>query len=299
MQASPPRNRRKAIIFTVLLHVFLGLAVFVGLEFSDYRPLSGPPVDIIQAEVLTETPSKKLPVVEPKPLPLPPQPEPEPEPKPEPKPKPIPPPPEPEKLKEDEQKKLIEKQQAEAKRQEEIAVQEKAKAKKKAEEVAKKKEEQQKAEAEAKQKAADAAKKQKEEAEAKRKLAAEEEAKRKAAAEQAIREKALQDAMAQEEREQELIPLKAAYSAAISQQITRNWLRPPEISNELKCEVRVTQLPDGSVSGARITKSSGNVTFDESVIKAIYKASPLPQPSTPEIFDKDLDIAFCSTGNVC
>ena len=114
-----------------------------------------------------------------------------------------------------------------------------------------------------------------------------------------MREKALQDAMAQEERERELNPLRSAYSAAIAQQIARNWLKPPDISSDLKCEALVTQLPDGSVTGARITKSSGNATFDESVIKAIYKAAPLPQPPTAEVFEKELEIGFCSTGKVC
>ncbi|MGH8561063.1 MAG: cell envelope integrity protein TolA, partial [Nevskiales bacterium] len=155
----------------------------------------------------------------------------------------------------------------------------------------------QKAEADARQKAEQEAKRKSELAA--RKKAEETARKKKAEAEQQAREKALQEALAQEQRERELNPLRDAYSAAISQQIARNWLKPPGISDDLKCEALVSQLPDGNVTSARITKSSGSTVFDESVIKAIYKATPLPQPPSPEVFERDLEIAFCSTGNLC
>jgi colicin import membrane protein len=140
--------------------------------------------------------------------------------------------------------------------------------------------------------------KQKADEEARRKKA-EEEARQKAEAEREAREQALQEALAQEQRERELSPLVDAYRNAIGQKIAQNWLQPPSISDDLRCMVRVIQLPDGSVSNATITRSSGSSVFDESVIKAIYKASPLPQPPRPEIFDREIDVAFCSTGQAC
>lgn len=281
------RGRKKAIVITVLLHVVLVLSLILGIEFSDYRPLSGPQVDIIQAEIVT------------------------------PPAKPEPPPVDPaiervqrEQEAEEARKAMLEKQRqneaeqkaAQEREAERRAEREKAEAerkrkteadalaaKRKAEEAEKKKKA---AEEEAKRKAAA-------EAEAKRKAAAEAEAKRKAQAEQAAREKALQDALAQEERERELDPLRDAYSAAIAQQIARNWLKPPGIGEELRCEVLAMQTPDGNITDARITRSSGNAVFDESVIKAIYKAAPLPQPPRPEIFERELEIGFCSTGKLC
>ncbi len=297
-------NRRKAITIAVLLHVILAAILVLGIEFSDYKPLSGPKVEIIEAELVLAPPAAHTP----KPLPEPPQVDPDLE-----------------RLKQEQaeaerrrqaeeeqaqkaqeemkrkeaeaqaQKKLEEKQKAEA-----LAQQQAAEQKKLAEEQARLK-----AEAEQKRKAEEAARlkaeaeqKKKAEEEA-RKKKAEEEARQKAAAEQRAREQALLDALAQEQRERELNPLRAAYSAAISQQITRNWLKPPGISDNLKCQLHVVQLPDGSVTHATITKSSGNTVFDESVIKAVYKAAPLPQPPSPEVFDRELDITFCSTGNFC
>lgn len=302
-----PDNRTKALTFTVLLHIILGAVIILGIEFSDYRPLSGPKVDIIEADlVLPTAPSK--PRVDPE---L-----------------------ERRKQAQEDEAKRQQKAEAQARLREaeeariksETSMRQNAEAekqRKKEQDLAKKAEQErklaeEKVTQEAKKKeteaktAAEAAKKAELEATKKAELAekrkaeealkqkqAEDDARRKAEAEQQRREQALQDALAEEQRERELNPQRNAYSAAISRQIAQNWLRPPGISSDLKCEVLVNQLPDGSVTGARITKSSGNMTFDESVIKAIYKASPLPVAPTPEVFDRDLNVAFCSTGNLC
>ncbi len=278
-------NRAKAIAFAVLLHLALVAILVLGIEFSDYRPLSGPKVDIVEAEIVA-TPLPVRPRVDP----------------------------------EAEQRQLREaaeaarqrqaeerdrQQQAEARRkQAELETQKKNEAtRQKAEQEAKRKAEQetrQKAEQAARKKAeqearakAEADARQKAEAEARAKADAE--ARRKAEAEQQAREKALQEALAQEQRERELSPLSNAYISAISQKIARNWNQPVGISKDLRCELSVTQLPDGSVTNARITKSSGNALFDESVLRAVYKSSPLPQPPSAEVFDRDLSISFCST----
>lgn len=282
MQEEKPGNRAKAVTFTVLLHAILGAALILGIEFSDYRPLSGPKVDIVEAELVTAPPAPRVD-------------------------------PEPERRRREQEaeaeRRRQEELQARERQQQEHQQQEQAEAQRKQQETLAR----QKAEAEARRKAAQEAKK-KTEAEARKKteaaarkkqqeearrLQAEEEARQRALAEQQARERALQDALAQEQRERELNPLRAAYIGAISQKIAQNWLRPPSITDDLKCEVLVTQLPDGSVTGARISKSSGNAVFDESVIKAIYKAAPLPPPPSPEVFDRDLDIRFCSTGELC
>jgi colicin import membrane protein len=125
------------------------------------------------------------------------------------------------------------------------------------------------AEAEAKRKA---------EAEAKRK--AEAEAKRKAeaaAAAQAARERALQAQLEAEQNGREI----DRYAAVIKQQVTRSWLRPPNVGEGLSCIVQVRLIPGGEVvpGGVSIIKSSGNAAFDRSVETAVYKATPLPVPS--------------------
>ncbi len=298
-----PDNRAKALTFTVLLHIILVAVIVLGIEFSDYRPLSGPKIDIIEAEIVPVAPSKSR--VDP----------------------------EIERRKQEEEQaqrqreeqarareleserakaESIARQKAEAEEKQKAekedlrkAEQERKLTQEKAEQEAKKKEAEAKAIAEAKRKAeleeknkAELAAKKKAEEELKRKQM-EEETRRKAEAEQRRRESEMQEMLAQEQRERELNPQRNAYIAAISSKIAGNWLKPPGISSDLKCVVLVNQLPDGSVTGARITKSSGNATFDDSVLKAVYKAAPLPLAPTPEVFSRDLEVAFCSTGNQC
>lgn len=275
-----PENRGKAIAFAVVLHVVLGAALVLGIQFSDYQPLSGPKVEIVEAEIVTTPVRPRVdPEIERRRQVV-----------------------EEQKLREarealekqrrtETEKAAAEAAEVERRQREQAVAQQKsaAEAKRKAEAETKRKTEaeaQKKAELETRKKAEQAAK---------RKAEAEAEAQRKAEADRQAREKALQEALAQEQRERELNPLRDAYSAAIAQQIRRNWLRPPGISDDLKCSAMVNQLPDGSVTAARITHSSGNAAFDESVIRAIYKAAPLPQPPNPEVFVREFEAVFCST----
>jgi colicin import membrane protein len=41
-------------------------------------------------------------------------------------------------------------------------------------------------------------------------------------------------------------------------------------------------LPTGEVQSVRVTKSSGNNAYDEAVVRAIEKSSPLPLPDDRE-----------------
>ena len=54
---------------------------------------------------------------------------------------------------------------------------------------------------------------------------------------------------------------------------------------EVRCLVKL--LPTGEVQSVQVTQSSGNVAYDEAVVRAIEKSSPLPLPS-----DRDARAAF-------
>jgi colicin import membrane protein len=61
--------------------------------------------------------------------------------------------------------------------------------------------------------------------------------------------------------------------------VTRAWIVPAGFRSEaLLAHVEVDLSPTGEVLGTRIAKPSGNPWFDESVERAIEKASPLPAP---------------------
>lgn len=97
-----------------------------------------------------------------------------------------------------------------------------------------------------------------------------------------------QDAQAATERERET----AEWAAALERHVQRHWLRPAAVNEDFECTVRVQQLPDGNVTSAQIQKTCGNAPLDRSVEDAVYRASPLPRPSNPAVFDRDLIIHF-------
>ena len=164
--------------------------------------------------------------------------------------------------------------QAEARRKAEEQAQRQAEAKRKAEkkarrqaEARRKAEEQVLRQAEAKRKAEEKARRQ---AEARRRAEKETEAQR-------AREEALQAALEAEQAASNL----GVYKRKIRERIHRIWVRQPGMGWDLSCGVEVRLIPGGEVipSGVRVTRSSGNPAFDQSVVVAVYKASPLPVPS--------------------
>ena len=80
----------------------------------------------------------------------------------------------------------------------------------------------------------------------------------------------------------------AVYMALIGQKIERNWAAPASAGAELKCTVRVRQLPGGDVIGVTILTCNGDDAVRRSVEAAIYRSSPLPEPSDPSLFDRNI-----------
>jgi colicin import membrane protein len=84
----------------------------------------------------------------------------------------------------------------------------------------------------------------------------------------------------------------AEYTALIKQKVSRSWLKPAGNIKGLKCVVRVRVIPGGEVVSAQVTRSSGNRVFDDSVEKAVFKASPLPMPKDPDVAARMREIDF-------
>lgn len=81
-----------------------------------------------------------------------------------------------------------------------------------------------------------------------------------------------------------------AYIFAISQKIGRNWSAPASAGPETKCVARVRQLPGGDVVGVTIQSCNGDEAVKRSIEAAIRRASPLPEPSNPDLFDPNLTL---------
>lgn len=163
-------------------------------------------------------------------------------------------------------------------------------AKKKTEEEQKKKAEEAKKKAaeEAKKKAAEDAKKKA--AEDAKKKAAADAAKKKQAAQQAAR-KAAEDKKAQALAE--LLSNDTQYQQAqadtvgdqvagslddlLIKLVSEQWQRPPSARNGMSVEVLIQMLPDGTVSGASVARSSGDVPFDNSAVAAVKNVGRIPE----------------------
>ena len=169
--------------------------------------------------------------------------------------------------------------------------------------LAKKQADAQKAQEEAKTKTKAVEKKKQEAADAKKKAADDkqktEDAKKLAESKrQAAQAKALADELANEESElaaaaqgrQDQSQL-ARFTAAILRQVSNNFVAP-DFKSGLKCTLLVRMIPGGEVVDARVVKSSGNPTFDRQAELAVRKASPLPVPDEPRLFQQMKEIQF-------
>ncbi|MCV4370929.1 cell envelope integrity protein TolA [Pseudomonas aeruginosa] len=178
----------------------------------------------------------------------------------------------------DEAKKAAEAKAAEQKKQADIA-------KKRAEDEAKKK-----AAEDAKKKAAEEAKK-KAAAEAAKKKAAVEAAKKKAAAAAAGARKAAEDKKAQAlaellsdttERQQALADevgseVTGSLDDLIVNLVSQQWRRPPSARNGMSVEVLIEMLPDGTITNASVSRSSGDKPFDSSAVAAVRNVGRIPE----------------------
>lgn len=80
------------------------------------------------------------------------------------------------------------------------------------------------------------------------------------------------------------------YNARILQAIREQWILPEAYSGEIHCQLLISLKSDGSVLNVQLIKSSGSEAFDRSATTAVYKASPLPVPKEPDIFNQMKEI---------
>jgi len=115
-----------------------------------------------------------------------------------------------------------------------------------------------------------------------------------AARRQAEREAELQSAMAAEEerRAAERAGLLDEYIRLIENRIQQNWIAPASARVGLECVVNVTQIPSGDVVDVRVGQCNGDEAVVRSIEAAVLRASPLPRPPTPALFERNLVVTF-------
>jgi colicin import membrane protein len=127
---------------------------------------------------------------------------------------------------------------------------------------------------------------------------------------QATREKALKDAKAKADAKEREAALRASLAAeergdalrnsaaaaswydALRAHIERQWRRPATAQPGLRCVVLVDQVHGGEVVNARIADCNGDAAVRQSIEAAVFRASPLPQPPDPALFERRLELVF-------
>ena len=112
--------------------------------------------------------------------------------------------------------------------------------------------------------------------------------------ERAQRESDLRSQLASEEHLNAVqsSPAKAEYLSLITARINRAWIRPSSARPGVKCSLHITQIPGGVITHVVVAGCNGDEAVRQSVETAAYRASPLPAPSDPALFDPNIDVTF-------
>lgn len=86
--------------------------------------------------------------------------------------------------------------------------------------------------------------------------------------------------------------LGARWSAAIRARIERAWIRPETARPGIDCTVAVTQAPGGTVLRVAVRACNGDEAVRQSIEDAVMRASPLPPPPDPALFERELILRF-------
>ena len=87
----------------------------------------------------------------------------------------------------------------------------------------------------------------------------------------------------------------ASWTQQITARIQHAWIRPPSAREGLDCTLYVTQVPGGQIVNVRLGACNGDEAVRQSIQDAAYRASPLPPPPDPALFERDLVVEFKPT----
>jgi len=88
-----------------------------------------------------------------------------------------------------------------------------------------------------------------------------------------------------------LSKVQGAWSDQIRSKIKNKIVRPPNLLGNPEAIYEITLLPDGSlVDEPRLKQSTGNLTLDAAIERAILASSPLPTPTDPAAFQRVLTL---------
>lgn len=97
--------------------------------------------------------------------------------------------------------------------------------------------------------------------------------------------------------------LAAKYASSRSQDVSasilRKWKRPPASDKNARALVDIEMTSDGDVVVAEVTESDGDAAFNESVVQAVYRTSPLPTSDDPREFTPNVSVCISQNPRNC
>jgi len=87
----------------------------------------------------------------------------------------------------------------------------------------------------------------------------------------------------------------ANWTQQITARIQHAWIRPPTAREGLDCTLYVTQVPGGQIVNVKLGECNGDDAVRQSIQDAAYRASPLPPPPDPALFERNLVVEFKPT----
>ena len=112
------------------------------------------------------------------------------------------------------------------------------------------------------------------------------------AKQQQLQQKMLQQQMQQDQKQIEkmrAVQMQGVldqYKGQIIQAIQNQWIVPDSANRTLSCVLLINLAPGGVVLNVKTLTSSGDPVLDRSARVAVFKASPLPVPKDPAVFEK-------------
>ncbi|EQD59267.1 Tol-Pal system, TolA [mine drainage metagenome] len=84
----------------------------------------------------------------------------------------------------------------------------------------------------------------------------------------------------------------AAWVAAIRDRVENAWIRPPGVNSGLSCSLSVVLAVGGAVLNAQLGHCNGGASVRQSILAAVFRASPLPMPADPAVFSSHITFVF-------
>ena len=112
-----------------------------------------------------------------------------------------------------------------------------------------------------------------------------------------VEAEALKKKLAEEERQRHLNSakvqkLRSQYVKLIRRHVEKKWIKPASSSKDMFCSVVITQNRAGTVLSVKTEKCKSNKAFQESVERAVLRASPLPDAPSSDVFERTVRFTF-------